>query len=182
MSEKMRNKHDSTTPYRKIKGGSSVISSRWREALDQNWMYYYGWSATPLSPEMWRQEKLLCSINEKFKFAHVALLRAAPYSNYNWHVDTNRGCSINMLLSEGKSNTFFASPSPEDYHITEGVHNSCFTELKYDINEFYAFNPQRPHCVFNFEEIRYLFSCEFSETKDLLSYERVCRWLDEAEL
>ena len=181
MSEKRSNKHDSV-PYRKIKGKSTVVSSRWQEALNQNWMDYWGWAVTPVSQEIWKQEKLLCVINEKFKFEKIGLLRVSPYFNYNWHVDTNRGCSINMLLSHGKCNTFFAKPSSNDYRIKDGVYNSRFIELNYEFNTFYAFNPQQPHCVYNFEETRYLFSCEFSEPKGKLSYERLCQWLDEVEL
>ena len=181
MSEKRSNKHDSV-PYRKIKGKSTVVSSRWQEALNQNWMDYWGWAVTPVSQEIWKQEKLLCVINEKFKFEKIGLLRVSPYFNYNWHVDTNRGCSINMLLSQGKCNTFFAKPSSNDYRIKDGVYNSRFIELNYEFNTFYAFNPQQPHCVYNFEETRYLFSCEFSEPKGKLSYERLCQWLDEVEL
>jgi len=183
-NEKTPNKHD-PAPYRKIKGKSTVVSSRWQEALNQPWMDYYGWSVTPISQEIWKQEKLLRVINEKFKFEKIGLLRASPFFNYNWHVDTNRGCSINMLLSHGKCNTFFAKPSSNDFSIFEGhllLGNSQFIELNYELDTFYAFNPQQPHCVYNFEETRYLFSCEFSEPKEKLPYERLCRWLDEVEL
>lgn len=163
--------------YRKLKDKSIAISSRWKEALDQSWMDYYGWSVTPISQEIWRQETQLCSLNEEFHIDRIGLMRIPPYFNYNWHVDTNRGCGINMLLSHGKSHTFFATPSPDDHQVPLGS-NGHFVELDYEPDTFYAFNAQRLHCVYNFEKPRYLFSCEFYERKDKLSYERLCEWIE----
>ena len=167
--------------YKKLKEKSSAISLRWKEALNQQWMYYYGFEVTPLSSEIWKQEKSLHELNEKFEFEKVGLIRIPPYFNYNWHQDTNRGCSINMLLSHEKSYTFFSDPASDTFQLPEGV-NSHFIELDYEPNTFYAFNSQRLHCVFNFEKPRYLFSCEFAQQKNELSYERLCEWMDKVEL
>ena len=167
--------------YKKLKEKSSAISLRWKEALNQQWMYYYGFEVTPLSSEIWKQERSLHELNEKFKFEKVGLIRIPPYFNYNWHQDTNRGCSINMLLSHEKSYTFFSDPTSDTFQLPEGV-NSHFIELDYEPNTFYAFNSQRLHCVFNFEKPRYLFSCEFAQQKNELSYERLCEWMDKVEL
>ena len=163
--------------YRKLKDKSIAISSRWKEAINQQWVNYHGFEVTPISSEIWRQEKQLCAVNEEFQFEKIGLIRIPPYFNYNWHVDTNRGCSINMLLSYEKSHTFFAKPSPRDHHLPLGS-SGHFIELDYKPDTFYAFNSQQLHCVYNFEKPRYLFSCEFSQRKDELSYERLCEWIE----
>ena len=180
MNTKKPNKRG-LVPYRKMKGKSTVISLRWKEATKQQWTDYHGFEVTPLSQEIWKQEKLLCAINERFKLKKIGIIRIPPHFNYNWHVDTNRGCSINMLLSHEKSHTFFSERSLDD-HRTPHRLNGQFIELDYEPNTFYAFNSQKLHCVFNFEKPRYLFSCEFFQRKNELSYERLCEWADKVEI
>ena len=177
-------------PYRKMKGKSTVISLCWKEVIKQQWHPHrnaYGFEVTPLSQEIWKQEKLLRVTNERFKLRNIGLIRIPPYFNYNWHVDTNRGCSINMLLSHGKSHTFFSERSLSHHGAPHRLHesfsnNGQFIELNYEPNTFYAFNSQKLHCVFNFEKPRYLFSCEFFQQKNELSYERLCEWADKVEI
>jgi len=164
--------------YRKLEGKSVCISSRWKEVLDQPWGFHYGFEVTPMSPDIWREEEILCSLDEEFGLALVGLLRIPPYFNYNWHVDTERGCSVNMMLSDGKSHTLFADPSSEDHLLPVG-RNGHFVELDYEPDTFYVFNCQRLHCVYNFDKPRYLFSCEFSQSRDELSFERLSEWIDE---
>lgn len=166
--------------YRKLKDKSVAISSRWEEAIKNDWIDYYGFEVAPIPPEIWKQEKLLCDVDEEFKFEHVGLVRIPPHFNYNWHLDTNRGCCINMLLSHERSHLFFAQPSPQDHLVSHG-RNGYFVELEYEPDTFYAFNSQKLHCVYNFEKPRYLFTCEFLQRKDELPYERFCEWVDTYE-
>lgn len=164
--------------YKKLKDKSTVISSRWKEIINQQWMDYYGFEITLLPPEIWREEKVLRKVDDEFKFEKIGLIRIPPRFNYDWHVDAKRGCSINMLLSHEKSYTFFSTPSPSDYQIPQG-RNGHFVELDYEPDTFYAFNSQKYHCLYNFEQPRYLFSCEFSQPKEDLSYERLCKWIEQ---
>jgi len=166
--------------YRKLKDKSIAISSRWGEAINQRWVDYYGFEATPIPPEIWKQEKLLCAVNEEFKFENVGLIRIPPHFNYDWHVDTNRGCSINMLLSHERSHAFFANEGRDHQDHSYGC-NGHFVELDYEPDTFYVFNSQRLHCVYNFEKPRYLFTCEFLQRKGELSYGMLCEWANTYE-
>ena len=163
--------------YRKFGGKSVSISSRWKEALDQPWGVYYGFEVTPISPDIWREEEILCSLDKEFGFTLVGLQKMPPYFNYNWHVDVTRGCGLNMLLSDGESHTFFAKPSRDDHRLMLGS-NSSITQLKYEPDSFYAFNTRKLHCVYNLEKPRYIFTCEFSRENGELSYERLSKWID----
>ena len=157
--------------FKEFKTRSSVVSSRWEEVIDQPWVSYYGFKGTLLPASIWGEEEVLRAIDKEFKFDKVGVIKLPPYFNYGWHQDTNRGCSINMLLSHDPSHTFFATDV-----VRENM-DFYFTELKYQPHTFYAFNSQKHHCVFNFKETRYLFTCEFVQNKNELSYERLCEWV-----
>jgi|TARA_B110000196_G_scaffold308078_1_gene308354 hypothetical protein len=168
-------KTDNTKYFKECNTRSSTISSRWPEVTTQRWVSHYGFQATPLPPEIWGQEELLKAVNEEFKFDNVGVVKLPPYFNYGWHRDTDRGCSINMLLSHDESHTLFQ---------TEVVRENMdfrFTELKYKPDTFYIFNSQESHCVLNFKEPRFLFTCEFGQDKNELSYETLKNWVSKYE-
>ena len=87
-----------------------------------------------------------------------------------------------MLLEHEKSYTFF-----EDNQVYSNDSNSNqynfdefgtkFLELKYKPNTFYAFNTQILHCVYNFDKPRYLFTCEFAQDHNQLSYDKLYSWM-----
>lgn len=97
------------------------------------------------------------------------ILRMEPDTYYDWHVDTNRGVSLNMMLSPGHSHCLFRVKS-------EGKTGS-FDELVYEPDTMYLLNTQIHHSVYNFNDVRYMFSIEFSENKDLLSFDRIASWI-----
>ena len=161
--------------FKKCSTRSSTICSRWPEVKTQRWTDYYGFQVALLSPQIWGQEELLSAVNEEFEFDKVGVIKLPPYFNYGWHTDTNRGCSINMLLSHDESHTLFKTGV-----VRENM-DFRFTELKYEPNTFYIFNSQESHCVLNFKEPRFLFSCEFRQDKSELSYEMLKDWVNNYE-
>jgi hypothetical protein len=174
--------------YSAFKNKSEIISDNWKEFINQEWVSYYGFEAIPIPSIIWRQEKILRTIDKKFPFQSVGLIRLPINYNYNWHKDTNRGCGINMLLNHEKSHTFFEDSitieanksNNEKYNFDE--FGFPFIELKYEPNTFYAFNTQKLHCVYNFNKPRYLFTCEFAQDHNELSYEMLYEWMGQNNL
>jgi len=128
------------------------------------WIDYYNFKATPLPIEMVLECDFLNRLYEKHKFS-CGLLKMSKKTFYDWHVDDNRGVSINMLLPFGKSYCLF-----ENGERTNNL-SGKFTELEYARNTYYAFNNQVPHSVYNFDKIRFLFTIEFEEDKTKLTFD-----------
>ena len=165
--------------YKEFKDKSKVISNCWKELIDpESEIEYLGWNATPISSKIWKQEEVLKTINNKFPFKGVGLIKMPTNYNYNWHVDDNRGCGINMLLEHEESHSFFREIGYQNNYNF----NASFIELKYKPDTFYVFNTQRSHCVYNFGKPRYLFTCELYQDVNELSYETVCEWMKENKL
>jgi len=57
------------------------------------------------------------------------------------------------------------------------VDDTDFIELDYKPGELYLFNTQQPHTITNFSEQRTLFSIQFVEGKDTLSYNMLYEYL-----
>ena len=165
---------DDAKYFKEFNTRSLAVSAQWKKAINQPWVRYHGFEGTSLPPRIWEREKILRAVDKEFKFDKVGVIRLPPYFNYAWHQDTNRGCSINMLLSHDHSHTLFMTGTARDYDV-------YFTELKYQPHTFYAFNSQEHHCVFNFKETRYLFTCEFVQDKYILPYKTLCDWVTNYE-
>ncbi len=131
---------------------------------------YYGFHAIEIKKSIWKREPLLELVNEKFPIMMCGILKVKANSIYDWHVDTERGVCINMLLSFD--------------HLSECIfsHQKNITELKYKPNKFYLFNNQILHKVKNFDAPRYLFSLQFQENKTKLTYEMIYNWAKKMEL
>ena len=131
---------------------------------------YFGFEAIPLDKEIIQKEPWLRDLNEQFSIDNIGILTMKPFNSYDWHMDGSRGVCVNMLLSHTQSHCFFGEQ--RDYI------NKNFCELEYSPKNFYIFNSQMPHCVFNFNSYRYIFSVEFTAHKDILSYEDVLTWIE----
>lgn len=164
--------------YDEIEDKSTIISDKWEDFIENDWQDYYGFEATTLSSEVWEQEKVLKLINSKFPFKHVGIIKIPANYNYNWHVDHKRGCGINMLLQHEESHTLFRKSGYKNNYNR----NASFVELKYKPNTFYIFNTQKSHCILNFGKPRYLFTCEFLQDVDELSYARARGWMEKNNL
>ena len=131
---------------------------------------YYGFQVAFVPMDVVLKETLLSKVHSKFPIKLAGIIKMDSNRCYKWHQDQKRGVCINMLLSSGESNCLFGDDSDSDdqYEITE---------LKYDRSVFYLFNNQVMHTVINFDKPRYLFTVEFEEDKDKLSYSDVIQSL-----
>lgn len=127
------------------------------------WQPYYNFSAVQVPFELAFKDPVLAGIALQYPLA-IGVVRLDPYTTYDWHVDTKRGVSINMLLNDVKSQCLFSLGE------TEATHG--FLELKYQPKTYYAFNNQVPHMVINFAQTRYLMSVEFQADKNELTFEQ----------
>jgi len=129
-----------------------------------NWRPYYNFCATQAPFDIVYSDPTLHDIGEKYPLA-VGIIRLDPYTTYDWHTDTRRGVSINMLLNNAESNCLFS--------LGEGEATHKFVELKYRIGSYYLFNNQVPHMVTNFRESRYMMSVEFKADKNELTFDQL---------
>lgn len=150
-------------------GKSSVIQKYFDENINVlSFQNYFGFEVSKIPLELVLTEPVLQSINEKFKIRSAGITKITPYRFYDWHVDTNRGVSINLLLTPVcKSLVLFGNESKESNDQLD------FIELVYEPKTFYLFNNQVKHCVINFDECRYLFTLEFELNKNVLNFDEV---------
>ena len=119
----------------------------------ENWVSYYNFQAILLNPNFVHQDPLLKDLATKRDYM-AGLLEIPASTVYNWHIDTDRHCGLNMLVyDDGQSKCLFA---PEGMQVVMPV-----VELKYEPSTFYAFNTKAFHTVINFTDKRYMFSLEF---------------------
>lgn len=137
-----------------------------RTAPPTLWVNYYHFQAIPVHPNQWMHDRFLNQLSQKRTF-HAGVLRMPPNTCYNWHVDSDRRCGVNMLLSDdNQSRCLFVDGEPNMVFATQ--------ELKYQPNTYYAFNTQIPHMVLNTTQPRYLFSLEFLEKDRGLTFDQLC--------
>ena len=133
----------------------------------EKWAPYYNFDAIRVPINMWTKDPFLLALAKKRDF-HVGLLKMNPNTCYNWHVDADRMCGINMLLSQdGLSHCLFLAGSPGVVFETH--------ELKYEPDTYYAFNTQINHMVLNFKKPRYLLSLEFFGKDCRLTFDELCK-------
>lgn len=162
--------------YKKFKITSTIISSL-SESLIQNdvWERNYGLDTCIISDKIWCKEPLLATIDSRFPIDFGFLIKIPPNTSYNWHVDGTRAAGINLkLTAESLSHTLFGTPLDE--------WNDKFIELNYDNNSFYLLNTQQKHCVINFDKYRYMFSLQFVQNKDIITYQDIYNWCSLQEL
>lgn len=124
---------------------------------------YYNFGVKIADGSMIERDPFLASLLKVHPFL-AGVLRIPPNTVYNWHTDTNRGASLNMLLEGGEySHCLFADePLPE---VASRV-----SELVYEPKRYHLLNTQEYHCVINMDTPRFMFSLEFLEDKHQLSY------------
>jgi hypothetical protein len=126
---------------------------------------------------VWRQESVLKSIDQSFSIEGVYVLKLSPDRVYNWHVDTDRGVSINLLLNE-KHESFCLFGSEVDGCPTQ----LDILKLEYQPETFYLFNTQSLHSVTNFKYDRFLLSVVFQDDRTKLSYSDIKKFVREQEI
>ena len=148
--------------------GESSFIQNYFDNVDKNTLQYgeyFGFNMSLVSEDLYLQEPVLKEVNDKHKIKGCSIIKLDPYHCYVWHKDALRGAGINLLLTPNvKSSVFFGMPIERSQ---DQVH---FAEMKYEPNTLYLFNTQIMHTVYNFDEPRYLFSVEFEQSKDELSF------------
>ena len=151
-------------PYYEIGIKSTITQSLLDNAHNSNeWIDYFNFKAKLVPPEVLFQDEFFKWLVKRYDFI-AGILKLDPYTCYDWHTDTRRGVSINMLLTpHTKSFCAFAPKKSEQVFKIE--------ELSYKPITYYLFNSQVNHTVYNFETTRYLLSVEFAKEKHELSFE-----------
>ena len=123
------------------------------------WMDYYNFKAKLVPPEIAAQDRFLLELARVHPFV-MGVLKMEPNTVYNWHCDSRRGCTINLLLTFDDISHCLFSDDP--------LQPQCATqELHYEPCTYYLFNTQRQHMVVNGYDARYLATLEFAEGADL---------------
>ena len=128
---------------------------------------YYGWDGYVLPLDIMVKEPILKKLHDMYTIKIAGFITMEPFTTYDWHVDTNRGVSINMIMTPN-ANSICMFGSRGKYE-----EQRKFIELKYNPQTFYAFNTSYLHQVINFDQPRVMFSLEFEKHKSQLTYEKL---------
>lgn len=140
------------------------------------WGNVIGWQGTLLSEEVYLKEPVLNIINDMFPIQRAGFLHMKKNTLYEIHRDDSRGATINMLLQGSNSKSLFCERT--DY--SKFQHH--FIEIPYQTYTFFLFNTQQPHSVINFESDRFIFTVEFKQPKESLSYKTLHDWCKQKNL
>jgi len=154
-------------PYHPLANKSTIVDEALSFAkTSQAWVPYYNFYVVQVPFDLAFKDPVLHTLGVRHDLA-VGVVRLDPNTTYDWHTDTRRGVSVNLLLNDVKSHCFFSTQE------NEATHN--FVELQYEPHTYYLFNNQVPHMVINFSQSRYLLSVEFKEDKDALTYAQLLK-------
>ena len=153
---------------------SEVMYLRAVTALKESWIDYYNFKAIEVKDD-WVVDPWWRDLYKAHPFkAGIIKLEANTY--YDWHIDTDRGVGVNMLLNNWDgSHCMFNPDLKRGTNVALGNVKGKFIELKYKPQKYYLFNAQVAHTVYNFEETRYLLSVDFEEDRTKLSYKQLLK-------
>lgn len=136
----------------------------------EDWIQYYSFDTLPVPGAILMKDPLLDWLHRRHPFT-AGILSMKPHSYYNWHTDSRRGVCLNMIVGQGGHHHSMFSDGD---NLTGN-----FTELKYEPGVYYIFDNQVRHTVYNFDKPRWLFSTEFAEDKDSLTFEMLAYEISE---
>lgn len=155
-------------PFHEIKTKSVITQAVIQTAMhpEAQWQKYFNFDACRIPNEILALDPVIADIGSKHPLIGGVVM-LPPNTFYNWHTDTRRGVSINMVLNpyDGISHCVFTA----DKDVVVGE----FNELQYKPDTYYIFNTQVNHMVLNFDQPRLLLTIEFGEDKDALSYDDI---------
>jgi len=99
------------------------------------------------------------------------MLRMAPWTNYGWHTDYQRGCSLNLLMTEPEDSCclFRHSPSGQIHQMLPIV------PVAYTQTHYMCLNTQIEHSVFNWHKERFIFTLHFERALAEFTYKDLLR-------
>lgn len=121
----------------------------------------------------YQNDPLLTAVYDRFaptwELHNFQIHKLLPHSCYDWHVDGRNGSSLNCVLEEYDSLTFFYDDTiPGREQVLDIV------TMKYEPKKWYAFNPKIHHTVFNFGNVpRYMITAPLTAT---VTYSRLLEW------
>ena len=125
---------------------------------EHTWEKHFGFDAIPVDSRWIKVDYALRSVDKLQPIRALGVLRVPPNSFYNFHRDSYRLSTINMLIKQEEGYCYFIEPKDEHY--------SDITELVYEPRTYYLFNNQAIHGVINRTQPRYMLSLYFqNETK-----------------
>ena len=155
---------------------AEVMYIRAKTAPKDSWKDYYNFKALAVQDD-WVVDPWLKDLYAMHPFT-LGIIKLEENTYYDWHVDTDRGVGLNLLLNNwDKSHCMFNRALKRGKSLEHGNVNGNFTELKYEPQTYYLFNTQVAHTVYNFKDTRYLLSVDFEEHKDKLNYKLLLKEL-----
>ena len=148
-----------------------------KHATPEQWVKYYWWDALVLDTDTCLDiSPTLRNLDADFPIQSIGIGKIGPNTLYPLHVDTNRGCGINMMLSDCNlhATESFCAWVDEDTNETY--------QLKYEQDTMYLLNTQLKHTVFNFVSERVMFMVEFEADRKDLSYDTMKKLCQEGTL
>ena len=173
--------------YFEIPKESKVSDKMYHQAINAHkdlWGDFYNLAGQPtvkvlVAEDDWEIDSWWRHLYKAHPFtAGIAKLKANTY--YDWHIDTDRGVRVNMLLNNWDTSHCMFNPNMKrgesDYNIQladlkQGERE--FVELKYTPQRYYLFNTQVAHTIYNFNEPRYLLTLDFDEDITNLTYKQL---------
>ena len=146
---------ESTETMIALKGLSTIWNELIDLALDGEYKEYYGFNVLIVPEQLIDSDKQLASLRKRYPFT-AGITKMEPNTVYNWHKDTNRSGTINMMIWNVDSHCLFTQDA--------GARVSQVEELIYEPATYYIFNTQVSHMVVNLDGNRYMFTLEFSDT------------------
>ena len=131
-----------------------------KHSTPEQWVKYFWWDALCLDIDTCLDmSQTLRDIDADFPIKAIGVTRVAPNTVYPLHKDTNRGCGINMMLSDcnlHSTESFCAWVLPNDHEST--------VQLRYEQDTMYLLNTRIEHTVYNFRYERLMFMVELEST------------------
>lgn len=130
------------------------------------------WNLSLIPPSVLLENPALAKINEKFEIEGAGFIKMDSFQCYKWHVDFSRGVAINMHMNplEELSLCLFETEELNKERIK-------YLPLNYQPETFYLFNTQINHSIITFARTRYLFTLQFRQPKEELTYYDVRNYL-----
>ena len=155
-------------PFLPVRTRATIAQEALHFALSQPpsaWTAYYSFDGLLVPPEIIEKDPFLTAL-ARIRDFRTGIIRLPAQSCYNWHVDSDRNATINMILQTGVSHCLFLDG---EFGLTVRV-----KELKYQPNTYYVFNTQCLHIVANLEGDRYMLTLEFQGKDKAVTFDALC--------
>ena len=111
------------------------------------------------------QDPFLAYLRSQVDFTG-GILRMAPWTTYSWHTDYQRGCSVNLLLTEPIDSRCLFRHSP-----SRQIHGMFpIVPVPYNQTHYMCLNTQIEHSVFNWDKERFILTLHFLKELDEFTY------------